>query len=98
MPALLDTALKATVLLAVACALTLLLRRASAAARHLIWALAVVGVLAVPVLGLLLPRWQLPVTSPWAQNPEQLRQAVPAPGRVGRGRGRVTRLGRRGVP
>src|SRR5262245_54823383 len=59
-PALLDAALKGTALLAVAGLLALALRRASAATRHLLWALALAGLLALPVLSLLLPRWQLP--------------------------------------
>jgi carboxyl-terminal processing protease len=73
--ALLDATLKGTVLLAVAFALAPALRRASAASRHLLWALTLAGLLALPVLGLLLPRWQLPLASPWGPFAE--RQAPP---------------------
>ena len=69
LPALLDAALKGTVILAVAFALGAALRRSSAAARHLLWALTVVALLALPVLALLLPRWQLPLAAPWAGCP-----------------------------
>jgi carboxyl-terminal processing protease len=74
-PALLDAALKGTALLAVACLLALPLRRASAAARHLLWALTLAGLLALPVLSLLLPRWQLP----FAASGEGQPAAEPAP-------------------
>jgi carboxyl-terminal processing protease len=78
--ALLDAALRGTALLALAGVLALLLRRASASARHLLWALTVAGLLALPVLGLVLPRWPLPVASPWAERTE--RQVTAAkPGR-----------------
>jgi beta-lactamase regulating signal transducer with metallopeptidase domain len=49
---------KATVLLAVAAiAQALLHRRLSASARHLIWTLAIAGLLLLPMLSLVLPRW-----------------------------------------
>jgi beta-lactamase regulating signal transducer with metallopeptidase domain len=56
-----DLALKGTVVLAAAALATLALRRASAAARHLVWTLAFAGLLALPVLGLAVPRWQIPI-------------------------------------
>jgi len=52
---------KATVLLLVAGVVTLLLRRASAATRHLVWALGLAGLLALPVAGRLLPEWPVPL-------------------------------------
>jgi HEAT repeat protein/beta-lactamase regulating signal transducer with metallopeptidase domain len=48
-------ALKATILLALALVATLALRRASAALRHLVWALAIGGVVALPVVAVLAP-------------------------------------------
>lgn len=56
-----DLALKGTVVLAAAGLATLALRRASAAARHLVWTLAFAGLLALPVLGVAVPRWQIPI-------------------------------------
>ncbi|HEV3049653.1 MAG TPA: M56 family metallopeptidase, partial [Longimicrobium sp.] len=56
-----DLALKGTVVLAAAALATLALRRASAAARHLVWTLAFGGLLALPVLGVAVPRWQIPI-------------------------------------
>lgn len=54
-----DAFVKATVLLLLAAGGTLVLRRASAALRHLVWALACAGVLALPVASALLPNWRV---------------------------------------
>lgn len=54
-------ALRATALLLVAWFATRLLHRASAAIRHLIWTAAIVGVLALPVLALVIPAWTVSV-------------------------------------
>ena len=57
---LLDVLLKATALLSVAAlADAALARRASAAARHLVWALAMAALLALPVAIAALPHWQV---------------------------------------
>lgn len=83
-PALLDAALKGTAVLVLACALAPLLRRAAAAARHLLWTAALVGILALPALGLLLPRWHvhLPAFDTTAGHAEE---AAPAAGAEGGG-------------
>ena len=54
-PVLLGIALKATLVLLAAGAMHVALLRSSAAARHLIWHIALAGLLAIPVLSLLLP-------------------------------------------
>lgn len=58
---LIDAALKGTVLLALAAALNLMLRRACASLRHLVWSLAFGTVLLLPVLTPLLPHWSVPL-------------------------------------
>lgn len=55
-----DAALKGTVLLAVAFLLVRALRNAPAAARHLVWSVALVGVLVIPALSRTIP-WKLEV-------------------------------------
>jgi beta-lactamase regulating signal transducer with metallopeptidase domain len=54
-----DAFVKATVILLVAAGASLLLRRSAAALRHLVWALAFVGVLVLPVAGAIIPDWRL---------------------------------------
>jgi beta-lactamase regulating signal transducer with metallopeptidase domain/HEAT repeat protein len=56
---LLETTLKGTVLLAGAALVVRLLRGASAAYRHLVWACALVGVVALPALLAALPAWRV---------------------------------------
>lgn len=62
-PVAVSVVVKATVLLAVAGVVSLVLRRRSAAARHLVWTLALAGVLAVPAIELGGPRVSVP--APW---------------------------------
>ncbi|HWX18698.1 MAG TPA: M56 family metallopeptidase [Candidatus Binatia bacterium] len=59
----LDALLKSFVVLVAAGGICLCWRRAAAATRHLVWCLAVAGVLCLPGLSLLLPGWQKPL---WA--------------------------------
>ena len=57
----LDAIVKASLILAATGLVTLVLRRASAAARHMIWTLGLMGALIVPALALALPRWEVPL-------------------------------------
>jgi beta-lactamase regulating signal transducer with metallopeptidase domain len=54
-----DSAFKGTALLVVAVVAVLILRRDSAATRHLAWLLAMVAMLVVPVLSAMLPQWRV---------------------------------------
>src|SRR3989442_270236 len=56
---LLNNAIKATLVLIAAGVVSLALRQASAAARHLAWTSAVVWLLVLPVLSLIVPAWQI---------------------------------------
>ncbi len=64
LPLLADASVKAVALLAVASACAFLMRRSSAAARHMVWLAAVVALLLVPVLAVMLPGWR--VLPQWA--------------------------------
>src|SRR5882724_4249687 len=61
---LVDSAVKGTALLLVAAVVALMLRRDSAATRHLVWLLAIVALLVAPVLSAMLPGWR--VLPEWA--------------------------------
>jgi TonB family protein len=54
----LELAWKGTVVLAAACAVNLLLWRASAALRHTVWVLALSGLLVLPIFEAVLPAWR----------------------------------------
>ena len=58
-----DSVAKATLIFATAAMVSFVLRRGSAAARHMVWTLALVSVLVLPVLSMALPRWQLPLVN-----------------------------------
>src|SRR5262245_25270590 len=64
---LVDSAVKGTALLVVAAIAAMILRRNSAATRHLVWLLALVAVLVVPLLSATLPVWR--VLPEWADIP-----------------------------
>src|SRR5258708_25283763 len=64
---LVDSAVKGTALLMLAAVAALILRRDSAATRHLVWLLAIVAMLAVPVVSAMLPQWH--VLPEWAGGP-----------------------------
>ena len=58
-----EVLVKGTLLLLFGIALALCLRRASAASRHLVWTLTLGAILALPVLALTLPTWNVPISS-----------------------------------
>ncbi|HXX24985.1 MAG TPA: M56 family metallopeptidase [Terriglobia bacterium] len=60
---LLDATLKGTIILLVSLALTLLSWRASAAARHFVWTLALGAMLLLPIFSLTLPAWNVAAIS-----------------------------------
>ena len=62
---------KGFVVLVFAAGLNLVLRRSSAALRHLIWLLAVISCLCLPVISVILPSWQLSVF------PQMQTEAIP---------------------
>ncbi|HEX5410376.1 MAG TPA: M56 family metallopeptidase [Terriglobia bacterium] len=57
----LEVLVKGTILMLFAAFLSLVLRRASAATRHLIWTLALGSILALPLFALALPAWNVPL-------------------------------------
>jgi HEAT repeat protein/beta-lactamase regulating signal transducer with metallopeptidase domain len=59
--ALADAVAKATLILVAASCISFALRRGSAAARHLVWTLALCSAVVLPALSLALPRWELPI-------------------------------------
>ena len=56
---LLDALIKSAVILSAAGLLTVALRRASAASRHLVWSLAMASLLALPAMSVALPSWRI---------------------------------------
>jgi beta-lactamase regulating signal transducer with metallopeptidase domain len=87
-----ETAIKSSLVIAAATVVDrLLFRRASAAWRHLVWTLAVVGLLLLPILSVALPSWGVPIhvdastasvapPMPQRSDAATLRDAVPAAG------------------
>ncbi|HEX7447645.1 MAG TPA: M56 family metallopeptidase [Pirellulales bacterium] len=70
--ALFDVAVKSVAVVFLAAALAVLLRRASAAWRHLVWCLSVASLLLLPVLSLLLPDWRVAWLPRWTTQRAQL--------------------------
>lgn len=71
--AMIDSAIKAALVLAAAGAATLAMRRRSAATRHLVWTSGIIGALLVPVLALMLPAWR--ILPDWRGAAGMIRQA-----------------------
>src|SRR5258705_6539310 len=67
--------LKATVILIAAHGLCFILRRASAAARHLVWIVAFAALLLLPILSRVTPGWTAPVR---AASASRVAPALPA--------------------
>ncbi|MFC1513485.1 M56 family metallopeptidase [candidate division KSB1 bacterium] len=59
--AFIDTALKGFILLSVISVLCILLRRSTAAVRHLLWGITFFGILVMPLFSVMLPEWDLHV-------------------------------------
>jgi beta-lactamase regulating signal transducer with metallopeptidase domain len=66
---LLDLALKSAAVMLIAWAVAVLLGRASAAWRHLVWCLSVVSLLLLPALSLALPAWRVGWMPQWSAEP-----------------------------
>jgi beta-lactamase regulating signal transducer with metallopeptidase domain len=82
----LDILIKATLLIVLALAVRMVWRRAAAATRHFIWALALGGILVLPIAERIGPAWHvLPTPQPAAQL-ETTNTAVPANGANDRSR------------
>jgi beta-lactamase regulating signal transducer with metallopeptidase domain/biopolymer transport protein ExbD len=75
---LLDAALKGAALLLTIALASLLLRKVSAAGRHLAWSLGAIGLILLPVLSALLPAWQVPVPAAWLPQRPATPQAFTA--------------------
>ena len=76
----LDILIKATLLIVLALVIRIVWRRAAAASRHLIWALSLGGILALPIVQRIGPAWHvLPIPQSAAQL-ETTNTAVPANG------------------
>jgi len=69
---------KATVLLASAALAGRALRHRSASARHAVWSVALLGLLALPLLSAVLPRWELPMLPARSAAPATAPAADPA--------------------
>jgi HEAT repeat protein/beta-lactamase regulating signal transducer with metallopeptidase domain len=67
-----DAVAKATIVFLTAGLASFLLRGRSAAMRHMVWTLALVGVLVLPALSIALPRWQLDLVTIESASSSQL--------------------------
>ncbi len=70
---------KATAVLAVSGCAAVLLRKASAAARHLVWSVGIVAALMVPVLSLIVPSWSAPLGSVVVQLKDRVTEPMMEP-------------------
>lgn len=82
---LIAASIKGIPVLIAAAALCFALRRASAAARHFVWTVAMCGLLALPLLSVALPAWQIPVlpaASEFGSTSTEDAAVVAEPGKV----------------
>src|SRR5438874_12533909 len=93
---LMDSAVKGTGLLVLAMIAAMFLRRDSAATRHLVWLLAIVAMLVVPVLSAMLPQWR--VLPEWAGVPTKPVVVDASPASVARPPGGVVETPRHAEP
>jgi beta-lactamase regulating signal transducer with metallopeptidase domain len=70
---------RATILLIIAWVVTLGLRRSSAAIRHCVWALALLGLIALPIVMGIAPQWRIPVLTASAPQPNLAPPSFVAP-------------------
>lgn len=76
---LVDTCLKATLILAGSALVVRALRQGSAATRHLVWTLGVLAVLTLPAVRALAPRWEVPLLPAVVPGPAPESVALVAP-------------------
>jgi HEAT repeat protein/beta-lactamase regulating signal transducer with metallopeptidase domain len=91
-----DAVVKASLLLGAAALMSLILRRASAALRHLVWTLALCSALFLPVVSLMLPKWQLRLVTIASPAPVETTVAAPAAEPAAAALAEAPRLGRAG--
>ena len=77
LPWLTAIAVKASLLLLIALVTGQLLRRASAALRHVVYVASIVGILLLPLAGLLLPSFRVPILPPHAAPPASIAEMTP---------------------
>src|SRR5690242_12014111 len=63
---------KGALILSVAAMIAFVLRRSAAAARHLVWSLALASLFALPLLSLVLPAWQWSAPAALLASPEAI--------------------------
>ncbi len=98
-PMLVSFALQGALLMLATGLTVLALRRAPAALRHLVWALALVGLLLLPVLSALVPSWEVPVLCGAVWVPHEVPLAPPAAVEAGPPiADRLPRAGERDMP
>ena len=79
LPVLLDVSVKGSVVLGLAVAASVPLRRAAAATRHLLWAVTVVGLVLLGLLSVCVPAWRLRILPRWADTAPAGRAAAVVP-------------------
>jgi beta-lactamase regulating signal transducer with metallopeptidase domain len=77
MAALVESCLRASVVLCAAWTLTSLMRRAAASTRHFVWMCAITGSIVASVMSFAGPRWDLPISSPFTLTTTAVPDAIP---------------------